>query len=177
MGAGRPELQALCQQYGEQAQSWHSTPAAGANRRAQHPDADAARALCCNVADNEQDALIQLAAVLAVVAVWPDSAPCSDLAKLPREVSERIRCQSGQLLAGLRRGYLPRRFRRASFPQRWRKEAARAVRAVATRDRAVSPCRGFARSEIICCWSGCISGVAGNAPRRRSGNASLMTIG
>ncbi|PIN63638.1 hypothetical protein CKQ90_34345, partial [Klebsiella pneumoniae] len=51
------------------------------------------RVLC--VADNEQDALIQLAAVLAVgcEVLWPDSALQRDLAKkLPREVSERVLC-------------------------------------------------------------------------------------
>jgi RHH-type proline utilization regulon transcriptional repressor/proline dehydrogenase/delta 1-pyrroline-5-carboxylate dehydrogenase len=48
------------------------------------------RVLC--VADNEQDALIQLAAVTAVgcEVLWPESALHRDLAKkLPREVSER----------------------------------------------------------------------------------------
>lgn len=120
--AGRPELQALCQQYSEQAQS-------GTQRLLPGPTGERntltlmprERVLC--VADNEQDALIQLAAVLAVgcEVLWPDSALQRDLAKkLPRDVSERIRfAKADQLLAGLRRGYLSRRLR----------PAARAVRA------------------------------------------------
>ncbi|VTO28451.1 trifunctional transcriptional regulator/proline dehydrogenase/pyrroline-5-carboxylate dehydrogenase [Klebsiella pneumoniae] len=59
------------------------------------------RVLC--VADNEQDALIQLAAVLAVgcEVLWPDSALQRDLAKkLPREVSERIRFAKAEQLPG-----------------------------------------------------------------------------
>ncbi|GHK52675.1 hypothetical protein KPZU09_24110 [Klebsiella pneumoniae] len=59
------------------------------------------RVLC--VADNEQDALIQLAAVLAVgcEVLWPDSALQRDLAKkLPREISERIRFAKAEQLPG-----------------------------------------------------------------------------
>ncbi len=80
--AGRPELQALCQQYSEQAQS-------GTQRLLPGPTGERntltlmprERVLC--VADNEQDALIQLAAVLAVgcEVLWPDSALQRDLAK------------------------------------------------------------------------------------------------
>lgn len=83
------------------------------------------RVLC--VADNEQDALIQLAAVLAVgcEVLWPDSALQRDLAKkLPREISERIRFAKAEQLPGQpRRGYLPRRFRTscASCASRWRR--------------------------------------------------------
>ncbi len=45
--AGRPELQALCQQYSEQAQSGTQRLLPGPTGEAQHPDADAARARCC----------------------------------------------------------------------------------------------------------------------------------
>ena len=152
--AGRPELQALCQQYSEQAQS-------GTQRLLPGPTGERntltlmprERVLC--VADNEQDALIQLAAVLAVgcEVLWPDSALQRDLAKkLPQEVSERIRFAKSGAVAwpGLRRGYLPRRFR----------PAARAVRAGgAARDGRLSPCRASPAAKLICCWSGCISSV------------------
>ncbi len=110
--AGRPELQALCQQYSDLAQS-------GTQRLLPGPTGERntltlmprERVLC--VADNEQDALIQLAAAMAVgcEVLWPDSALQRELAKkLPREVSERIHfAKADQLTSrGFRRGHLSR---------------------------------------------------------------------
>lgn len=151
--AGRPELQALCQQYSEQAQS-------GTQRLLPGPTGERntltlmprERVLC--VADNEQDALIQLAAVLAVgcEVLWPDSALQRDLAKkLPREVSERIRfAKAEQLLARpstrLSTTAIPTSC--ASCASRWRRATGR-----------LSPCRASPAAKLICCWSGCISSV------------------
>lgn len=128
------------------------------------------RVLC--VADNEQDALIQLAAVLAVgcEVLWPDSALQRDLAKkLPREVSERIRfAKAEQLLAGLRRGYLPRRFR----------PAARAVRAGGGARRGDCLVQGFARGETNLLLERLyIERSLSVNTAAAGGNASLMTIG
>ena len=109
--AGRPELQALCQQYSDLAQS-------GTQRLLPGPTGERntltlmprERVLC--VADNEQDALIQLAAAMAVgcEVLWPDSALQRELAKkLPREVSERIHfAKADQLTSRFRRGHLSR---------------------------------------------------------------------
>jgi RHH-type proline utilization regulon transcriptional repressor/proline dehydrogenase/delta 1-pyrroline-5-carboxylate dehydrogenase len=148
--AGRPELQALCQQYSEQAQS-------GTQRLLPGPTGERntltlmprERVLC--VADNEQDALIQLAAVLAVgcEVLWPDSALQRDLAKAAAG-GQRAHslCQSGAVTwPGLRRGYLPRRFR----------PAARAVRAGGGARRGDCLRAGLRPRRNQCCWSACIS--------------------
>ena len=96
----RPELRAIAQQYGELAQ-------AGTQRLLPGPTGERNtltfiprdRVLC--VADNEQDALIQLAAVTAVGCeiLWPESALHRELAKkLPREVSERLHFAKPEML-------------------------------------------------------------------------------
>ena len=88
----RPELRAIAQQYGELAQ-------AGTQRLLPGPTGERntwtlmprERVLC--VADNEQDALVQLAAAMATgcEVLWPDDALHRDLAKqLPKAVSARI---------------------------------------------------------------------------------------
>ncbi|MDU1106819.1 MAG: L-glutamate gamma-semialdehyde dehydrogenase, partial [Enterobacter sp.] len=89
----RPELRAVAQQYGELAQ-------AGTQRLLPGPTGERntwtlmprERVLC--VADNEQDALVQLAAAMATgcEVLWPEDALHRDLAKqLPKAVSARIR--------------------------------------------------------------------------------------
>ena len=88
----RPELRAVAQQYGELAQ-------AGTQRLLPGPTGERntwtlmprERVLC--VADNEQDALVQLAAAAATgcEVLWPEDALHRDLAKqLPKAVSARI---------------------------------------------------------------------------------------
>ena len=88
----RPELRAVAQQYGELAQ-------AGTQRLLPGPTGERntwtlmprERVLC--VADNEQDALVQLAAAAATgcEVLWPEDALHRDLAKqLPKTVSARI---------------------------------------------------------------------------------------
>lgn len=109
------------------------------------------RVLC--VADNEQDALIQLAAVLAVgcEVLWPDSALQRDLAKkLPREVSERIRCQSGAVAC---------RAFDAVIYHGDSDQLRELCEQVAARDGRLSPCGVSPAAKPICCWSGCISSV------------------
>ena len=89
----RPELRAVAKQYGELAQ-------AGTQRLLPGPTGERntwtlmprERVLC--VADNEQDALVQLAAAMATgcEVLWPEDALHRDLAKqLPKAVSARIR--------------------------------------------------------------------------------------
>jgi RHH-type proline utilization regulon transcriptional repressor/proline dehydrogenase/delta 1-pyrroline-5-carboxylate dehydrogenase len=68
-----------CRRCASSTASWrrrHAASAAGANRRAQHLTLMPRERVLC-VADNEQDALIQLAAALAVgcEVLWPE-APC-----------------------------------------------------------------------------------------------------
>ncbi|EKM5720925.1 trifunctional transcriptional regulator/proline dehydrogenase/L-glutamate gamma-semialdehyde dehydrogenase [Enterobacter cloacae] len=88
----RPELRAVAQQYGELAQ-------AGTQRLLPGPTGERntwtlmprERVLC--VADNEQDALVQLAAAMATgcEVLWPEDGLHRDLAKqLPKAVSARI---------------------------------------------------------------------------------------
>lgn len=88
----RPELRAVAQQYGELAQ-------AGTQRLLPGPTGERntwtlmprERVLC--VADNEQDALVQLAAAMATgcEVLWPEEGLHRDLAKqLPKAVSARI---------------------------------------------------------------------------------------
>ncbi|MGR3182796.1 trifunctional transcriptional regulator/proline dehydrogenase/L-glutamate gamma-semialdehyde dehydrogenase [Enterobacter cancerogenus] len=88
----RPELRTLAQQYGELAQ-------AGTQRLLPGPTGERntwtlmprERVLC--MADNEQDALVQLAAAAATgcEVLWPEDALHRDLAKqLPKEVAARI---------------------------------------------------------------------------------------
>lgn len=96
----RPELRELCQEYGELAQ-------AGTQRVLPGPTGERntwtlmprERVLC--VADNEQDALIQLAAALATgcEVLWPEDSLHRDLAKqLPKAVTERIRFAKADVL-------------------------------------------------------------------------------
>ncbi|WP_353613980.1 trifunctional transcriptional regulator/proline dehydrogenase/L-glutamate gamma-semialdehyde dehydrogenase [Mangrovibacter phragmitis] len=90
--ASRPELAALCAQFGEQAQS-------GTRRLLPGPTGERnaylllPRDTVLCVADNEQDALVQLAAVTSVgcQVLWPDDALHQQLVKqLPKEVAAHI---------------------------------------------------------------------------------------
>ncbi len=130
------------------------------------------RVLC--VADNEQDALIQLAAVLAVgcEVLWPDSALQRDLAKkLPREVSERIRfAKAGAVaLAGAFDAVI---YHGDSDQLRELCEQ------VAARDGAIVSVQGFARGETNLLLERLyIERSLSVNTAAAGGNASLMTIG
>lgn len=90
--AERPALQALCRQFGELAQSGTQRLLAGpTGERNSWTLVPRERVLC--IADNEQDVLVQLAAVIACGSqlLWPDDTLHRDLAKqLPPIVSARI---------------------------------------------------------------------------------------
>ncbi|HDU3866403.1 TPA: L-glutamate gamma-semialdehyde dehydrogenase [Klebsiella pneumoniae subsp. pneumoniae] len=170
--AGRPELQALCQQYSEQAQS-------GTQRLLPGPTGERntltlmprERVLC--VADNEQDALIQLAAVLAVgcEVLWPDSALQRDLAKkLPREVSERIRFAKAEQLPGQAFD--------AVIYHGDSDQLRELCEQVAARDGAIVSVQGFARGETNLLLERLyIERSLSVNTAAAGGNASLMTIG
>ncbi|HHL1781412.1 TPA: aldehyde dehydrogenase family protein, partial [Klebsiella pneumoniae] len=170
--AGRPELQALCQQYSEQAQS-------GTQRLLPGPTGERntltlmprERVLC--VADNEQDALIQLAAALAVgcEVLWPDSALQRDLAKkLPREVSERIRFAKAEQLPGQAFD--------AVIYHGDSDQLRELCEQVAARDGAIVSVQGFARGETNLLLERLyIERSLSVNTAAAGGNASLMTIG
>ncbi len=90
--AQAPELQAVCEAYGRQAES-------GKQRLLPGPTGErnsyllVPRSLILCIADNDDDRLIQLAAITSVgsSALWPDNAEGRALAKrLPTSVAERI---------------------------------------------------------------------------------------
>ena len=170
--AGRPQLQALCQQYSEQAQS-------GTQRLLPGPTGERntltlmprERVLC--VADNEQDTLIQLAAVLAVgcEVLWPDSALQRDLAKkLPRDVSERIRFAKADQLPGQAFD--------AVIYHGDSDQLRELCEQVAARDGAIVSVQGFARGETNLLLERLyIERSLSVNTAAAGGNASLMTIG
>ncbi len=163
--ANRPELQALCTQYGELAQ-------AGTQRLLPGPTGERntwtltllprERVLC--IADDEQDALTQLlAAVLAVGSqvLWPDDALHRQLVKaLPSAVSERIQLAKAENITA-------QPFDAVIF--HGDSDQLRALcEAVAARDGAIVSVQGFARGEsninillerLYIFWNGCISSV------------------
>ncbi len=124
------------------------------------------------VADNEQDALIQLAAVLRwVVKYCGRTAPCSAIWRRNcrgRSASAFALPKRSSCWPGLRRGYLPRRFR----------PAARAVRAGGGARRAIVSVQGFARGETNLLLERLyIERSLSVNTAAAGGNASLMTIG
>ncbi|HCI9678049.1 TPA: hypothetical protein NQF60_005133, partial [Klebsiella pneumoniae] len=129
------------------------------------------RVLC--VADNEQDALIQLAAVLAVgcEVLWPDSALQRDLAKkLPREVSERIRFAKAEQLPGQAFD--------AVIYHGDSDQLRELCEQVAARDGAIVSVQGFARGETNLLLERLyIERSLSVNTAAAGGNASLMTIG
>ncbi|SDW86932.1 L-proline dehydrogenase /delta-1-pyrroline-5-carboxylate dehydrogenase [Pseudomonas syringae] len=86
------ELEALCNQYAEQSQSGITRQLAGpTGERNSYAILPREHVLC--LADDENDLLIQLAAVLAVggAAIWPESDVSKPLrARLPKDVQARI---------------------------------------------------------------------------------------
>ncbi|HDT4147779.1 TPA: trifunctional transcriptional regulator/proline dehydrogenase/L-glutamate gamma-semialdehyde dehydrogenase [Escherichia coli] len=170
--ANRPELQALCTQYGELAQ-------AGTQRLLPGPTGERntwtllprERVLC--IADDEQDALTQLAAVLAVGSqvLWPDNALHRQLVKaLPSAVSERIQLAKAENITA-------QPFDAVIF--HGDSDQLRALcEAVAARDGAIVSVQGFARGESnILLERLYIERSLSVNTAAAGGNASLMTIG
>ena len=170
--AGRPELQALCQQYRDLAQ-------AGTQRLLPGPTGERNtltfiprdRVLC--VADNEQDALIQLAAVTAVGCeiLWPESALHRELAKkLPREVSERLHFAKPEMLTAQAFD--------AVIYHGDSDQLRELCEQVAARDGAIISVQGFARGETNLLLERLyIERSLSVNTAAAGGNASLMTIG
>lgn len=169
--ADRPSLRALCQQFGELAQ-------AGTQRLLPDQPASAIptllpreRVLC--IADDEQDALVQVAAVTSVgsLILWPDDAFHRELAKrLPVAVSGRIQFAKADNIA-------TQPFDAVIF--HGDSDQLRALcEAVAAREGAIVSVQGFARGESnILLERLYIERSLSVNTAAAGGNASLMTIG
>ncbi|MGP3590075.1 trifunctional transcriptional regulator/proline dehydrogenase/L-glutamate gamma-semialdehyde dehydrogenase [Vagococcus sp. WN89Y] len=170
--ANRPELQQLCRQFGELAQT-------GTQRVLQGPTgernswtlAPRERVLC--IADNEQDALVQLAAALAsgCQVLWPDDSLHRELAKqLPQRVSQRIQFAKAEAL-------MAQSFDAVIFHGD-SDQLITLCENVAAHDGAIVSVQGFARGEsnilLERLWLERSLSVNTAAA---GGNASLMTIG
>lgn len=170
--ADRPALQTLCQQFADLAQ-------AGTQRLLPGPTGERntwtllprERVLC--LADDEQDALAQLAAVLAVgsQALWPDDAFHRDLVKrLPAAVTARVQFAKAETL-------MTQPFDAVIF--HGDSDKLRTVcEAVAAREGAIVSVQGFARGESnILLERLYIERSLSVNTAAAGGNASLMTIG
>jgi RHH-type proline utilization regulon transcriptional repressor/proline dehydrogenase/delta 1-pyrroline-5-carboxylate dehydrogenase len=170
--ASRPALQTLCHQFGELAQ-------AGTQRLLQGPTGErntwtlAPREHVLCVADNEEDVLIQLAAVMACgcQVLWPDDVLHRDLAKqLPEAVSNRIQfAKTDELMAQAFDAVI---FHGDSD------QLVTLCENVAARDGAIVSVQGFARGEshilLERLW---VERSLSVNTAAAGGNASLMTIG
>ncbi|ABP60220.1 trifunctional transcriptional regulator/proline dehydrogenase/L-glutamate gamma-semialdehyde dehydrogenase [Enterobacter sp. 638] len=168
----RPELRALCQQYGEQAQ-------AGTQRLLPGPTGERntwtlmprERVLC--VADNEQDTLVQLAAAMATgcEVLWPEDGLHRDLAKqLPKEVSGRIRYAKPDVL-------IAQAFDAVIYHGD-SDQLRELCEQVAARDGAIVSVQGFARGETNLLLERLyVEHSLSVNTAAAGGNASLMTIG
>ncbi|HFZ8995327.1 TPA: trifunctional transcriptional regulator/proline dehydrogenase/L-glutamate gamma-semialdehyde dehydrogenase [Citrobacter freundii] len=167
-----PALQTLCQQYGELAQS-------GTQRQLPGPTGERntwtllpRESVLC-LADNEEDALAQLAAVIAVGSqvLWPEDSLHRNLAKrLPAAVAGRIRFAGTEKL-------LAQPFDAVIF--HGDSDQLRTVcEAVAARDGAIVSVQGFARGEThILLERLYLERSLSVNTAAAGGNASLMTIG
>ncbi|ANI83549.1 trifunctional transcriptional regulator/proline dehydrogenase/L-glutamate gamma-semialdehyde dehydrogenase [Kosakonia oryzae] len=170
--ADRPALQALCRQFGELAQSGTQRLLPGpTGERNSWTLVPRERVLC--VADNEQDALVQLAAVIACGSqlLWPDDTLHRDLAKqLPPIVSARIQFAKADTL-------MAQAFDAVIFHGD-SDQLVTLCENVAARDGAIVSVQGFARGEshilLERLWLERSLSVNTAAA---GGNASLMTIG
>ena len=168
----RPALQQLCAHYGELAQT-------GTQRLLQGPTGERnswtlvprERVLC--VADNEQDALVQLAAVIACGSqlLWPDDTLHRDMAKqLPESVSKRIQFAKADAL-------MAQTFDAVIFHGDSDQLVALCEN-VAARNGAIVSVQGFARGEtnimLERLW---VERSLSVNTAAAGGNASLMTIG
>ncbi|MNS40965.1 Bifunctional protein PutA [compost metagenome] len=168
----RPELHALCQQYGEQAQ-------AGTQRLLPGPTGERntwtlmprERVLC--IADNEQDALVQLAAAAATgcEVLWPEDGLHRDLAKqLPKEVSARITFAKPDVIT-------TQAFDAVIYHGD-SDQLRELCEQVAARDGAIVSVQGFARGETNLLLERLyVEHSLSVNTAAAGGNASLMTIG
>ena len=168
----RPALHALCQQYGELAQ-------AGTQRLLPGPTGERntltfvpREGVLC-VADNDDDALVQLAAVMAVGSevLWPDAPLQRALVKqLPKAVAERIRfAKPDQLMA--------QRFDAVIYHGD-SDQLRELCEQVAARDGAIVSVQGFARGETNLLLERLYHERSLSINTAAAGgNASLMTIG
>ena len=168
----RPELHAIAQQYGELAQ-------AGTQRLLPGPTGERntwtlmprERVLC--VADNEQDALVQLAAAMATgcEVLWPDDALHRDLAKqLPKAVSARIHFAKADAL-------LTQPFDAVIYHGD-SDQLRELCEQVAARSGAIVSVQGFARGETNLLLERLyVERSLSVNTAAAGGNASLMTIG
>jgi len=170
--ADRPALQVLCRQFGELAQSGTQRLLAGpTGERNSWTLVPRERVLC--IADNEQDALVQLAAVIACGSqlLWPDDTLHRDLAKqFPPIVSARIQFAKADAL-------MTQAFDAVIFHGD-SDQLVTLCENVAARDGAIVSVQGFARGEshilLERLWLERSLSVNTAAA---GGNASLMTIG
>ena len=168
----RPELRAICQQYGEQAQ-------AGTQRLLPGPTGERntwtlmprERVLC--IADNEQDTLVQLAAAAATgcEVLWPEDGLHRDLAKqLPKEVSARITFAKPDILTAQAFD--------AVIYHGDSDQLRELCEQVAARDGAIVSVQGFARGETNLLLERLyVEHSLSVNTAAAGGNASLMTIG
>ena len=167
-----PELQTLCAQYAGQAQSGTQRVLPGpTGERNTWTVLPRERVLC--IADTEQDALTQLAAVLSVGSqvLWPEDGLHRDLQKrLPQAVTARIRLAAPETLAA--QAYDAVIFHGDSDQLRaWCEQ-------VAEREGAIVSVQGFARGESnILLERLCVERSLSVNTAAAGGNASLMTIG
>ncbi len=168
----RPELHALCQQYAQQSQSGTQRVLPGPTGERNTWTLMPRERVAC-IADNEQDALTQLAAVLAVGSevLWPDDALHRDLVKLlPQTVAARIQLANPETLATQPMDAVI--FHGDSDKLRvWCEQ-------IAARDGAIVSVQGFARGETnILLERLYIERSLSVNTAAAGGNASLMTIG
>ena len=168
----RPELRAIAQQYGELAQ-------AGTQRLLPGPTGERntwtlmprERVLC--MADDEQDALVQLAAATATgcEVLWPEDALHRDLAKqLPKAVSARIRFAKADAL-------LTQPFDAVIYHGD-SDQLRELCEQVAARSGAIVSVQGFARGETNLLLERLyVERSLSVNTAAAGGNASLMTIG
>lgn len=168
----RPELRAICQQYGEQAQ-------AGTQRLLPGPTGERntwtlmprERVLC--IADNEQDALVQLTAAMATgcEVLWPEDGLHRDLAKqLPKEVSARITFAKPDVITAQAFD--------AVIYHGDSDQLRELCELVAARDGAIVSVQGFARGETNLLLERLyVEHSLSVNTAAAGGNASLMTIG
>lgn len=166
----KPELAALCQHYGDLAQSGTVRLLPGpTGERNTFTLLPRDRVLC--IADNEQDALIQLAAVTSVGsrALWQDDELHRTLWKsLPKQVQERI-----ELARDTLKGHFDAVIYHGDADQ------LRSLCAeIAARDGAIVSVQGFARGETnLLLERLLIERSLSVNTAAAGGNASLMTIG
>uniref|UniRef100_UPI00296FB706 aldehyde dehydrogenase family protein n=1 Tax=Enterobacter sp. TaxID=42895 RepID=UPI00296FB706 len=168
----RPELHALCQQFARQSQSGTQRLLPGPTGERNTWTLMPRERVAC-IADNEQDALTQLAAVLAVGSevLWPDDALHRDLVKLlPQTVAARIQLANPETLATQPMDAMI--FHGDSDKLRvWCEQ-------IAARDGAIVSVQGFARGETnILLERLYIERSLSVNTAAAGGNASLMTIG